>query len=430
MSTESLPLAPAKLEAQPRGFGFTLLAPAIIVGLALLAQWAVNPLLGDYLSRVMLDVGVAILMGVSLNIVNGYTGQFSLGHAAFFAIGGYVAAGITYYLSIATWNSAALHDGLVNAQSAYFLLATLVGGVVAAGAGWLVGLPSLRLRGDYLAIVTLGFGEIVRVLLQQTNAQRFSREELSATSFSELVPPPMGASLGFINIPNITLNNYFWTALAVGLCVLFAWRLKKSTFGRAMIAIRENEVAAEAMGVNITKLKVRAFVFASFFAGIAGSLYAHTANQIAPGDSGITRSTDAVIIVVLGGLGSISGAVLAAILVTVASEWLRDPTQPLALGGVSVEIWWLIGLVGLVRVATLIGQNRKLVRSAIIWTLLTAGVAFATYAGRKYGINLGDYRMIIYALVLIVVMIGRPSGLFGTSEITDLFRRKPKAVTK
>jgi branched-chain amino acid transport system permease protein len=388
-----------------------LIAPAIVLIAAFVLFGWIRPHTDAYYARVAMNVGIAIIMAVSLNIVNGYTGQFSLGHAAFFAIGGYAAAGITYYTSIELWNSPATHAGLFNAQSGIFFLATIVGGLVAAGAGWLVGLPSLRLRGDYLAIVTLGFGEIVRVLLQQTNAQLYSQQEIAHAKWSDLFPPPLNAARSFNNIPNVT--NFFWTTLFVGACLIFAWRLKRSTFGRAMIAIRENEVAAEAMGVNITRLKVWAFVFAAFFAGIAGSLYAHLSFQLNPGDSGIQRSIDAVIMVVLGGLGSISGSVLAAILLTVGNEWLREPTH----------IWHIALGVMIIR---LIVWPTKRLKSAVWWIVAIGLAEGARSLALRQGLDPGDYRMILYALALVLMMILRPSGLFGTKEITDLpaMRRK------
>ncbi len=349
---------------------FAILAPILLIGFAVMFDMVLRKIVGGYVQRVAIDCCIAITMAVSLNIVNGFTGQFSIGHAAFFAIGAYVSGGITYYASIGLWDSPAAWGDILHSpslqvfqQSLIYFLAMIAGGLIAAIAGWLVGLPSLRLRGDYLAIVTLGFGEIVRNLLQLTNAQRFSQKEIADAKWSELIPPPVGGALGFINIPKMT--TLFWAALAAAACVVFAWRLKKSTFGRAMIAIRENEIAAEAMGVNITRLKVWAFIFAAFFAGIAGGVYAHEPGiQIGPDDSGFAISFDIVIMVVLGGLGSITGSVLAAVSLTLVNEYLRE---------------------------------------------------------------YGSYRMIIYALILILMMIVRPNGLFGTRELLDFWRRKKKS---
>jgi len=379
-------------------------APLIVVAIALLLQFTVRPLTGEYVERIVLDSGIAVILAVSLNIVNGYTGQFSIGHAAFFAIGGYTAAAITYYTSLLLWNDVSTAHFFT--KTVIWLFATVIGGIVAAGAGWLVGLPSLRLKGDYLAIVTLGFGEIVRVLLQQTNGQLYSRDEVHAATLGQLIPPPIGGALGFINIPKVTL--LFWAVLFAGLTLIVAWRLKRSTFGRSMIAIRENEIAAESMGVNVTRLKVWAFVIGAFFAGVAGSLAAHEMGQIlTPGDAGFSKSFDVVIMVVLGGLGSISGATLAAILITVAGEWLRGPTH----------IWYVFVPLLILR---LIFWPDKRAKAAIVWGIAIAAVEGIRSLALYEQIDLGEYRMIIFALVLILTMILRPGGLFGTTEVTDV----------
>ena len=392
----------------PRWAAFVLIA-----GLAAGLQLTVGRFLGDYAGQIAISVGVAMTLAVSLNIVNGYTGQFSIGHAAFFAIGAYAAAAVTFYGSVLVWDDPQTGSAF-GGQVGLFVVATAVGGLVAAAAGWLVGLPSLRLQGDYLAIVTLGFGEILRILLQQTNAQIFSRAELHAATFGQFVPPPLGGALGFINAPKV--NNVFWTALFTGLTILVAWRLKKSTFGRGMIAIRENEIAAESMGVNVTRLKVWAFVIAAFFAGVAGSLYAHTiGTTVGPRDAGFTESFNVVIMVVLGGLGSISGAALAAVLWVVANQWLLEPTHV-----------WHVGL-GVLAVR-LIAWPFDRVRAAAWGVGLIAVVEGLRSLAVYNGVDLGKYRIILFALVLILVMIGRPGGLFGTYEITDLPRARRKLL--
>jgi branched-chain amino acid transport system permease protein len=358
-----------------------LLPPLLAVAVALGIHF-ITPMIGQYSERIMLDIAVAMVAAVSLTIVNGFTGQFSIGHAAFMALGGYMAAWITYYASMFIWKmtwAEASRAGLAWAPASLFgplqwllLGAAVAGGLFAAIGGWIVGLPSLRLKGDYLAIVTLGFGEILRVILQQTSPQVWSYGELlwrhrigfDTTNPGWIYPPGVGGALGFSDVPKVT--NLFWAYLFVGATVLFAYRLKMSSYGRAMISIREDEIAAEAMGVNVTKLKVRAFMFAAFFAGMAGALYAHQpGTTLRPVDAGFQRSFDIVMMVVLGGLGSISGAMLAAIVVT--------------------------------------GLNAFLV-------------------------PYGPYRMIIFALTLILMMIFRPQGLLGLHEIWDLFRSRSRAA--
>jgi branched-chain amino acid transport system permease protein len=311
--------------------------------------------LGQYRVKIYVTCCIAIIMAVSLNVVNGYTGQFSLGHAAFMAVGGYASGAITYYGSFKLFGSAQIAGGLFGRGDMLFLASLFAGGLVAAFFGWLVGLPSLRLRGDYLAIVTLGFGEIVRVLIQRSSPVLWDLEEINQTSMLKLATH-LGGTIGFQGLPKYT--NAFWVTFFALSTIYICYRLKASIHGRAFLAIRENEIAAEAMGVNTTKYKVRAFVIAAFFAGIGGGLFAHEgAVMINPRELGFMRSLDYVIMVVLGGMGSISGAVIAAVGLTILPEVLRQ---------------------------------------------------------------VADYRLIVYALLLITVMILRPQGLMGIKEIWEI----------
>jgi branched-chain amino acid transport system permease protein len=348
-------LQPGLLPTTPR----IVLPFAIGLALAFGGQLVLVPVLGPYYSKILVDIGINIILAVSLNLVNGFTGQFSIGHAGFMAVGGYVAGFFTYYLSYKWWGSAAIHGGFLGDGDLLFVGACVVGGLCAAVVGYIVGLPSLRLRGDYLAIVTLGFGEILRVLLQRTDDVLFDAKEIAARPLGSLVNN-VGGALGFTGLPYYT--TMFWTWSFVTLTLVVAYRLKESTHGRAFLSIRENEIAAEAMGINTTKYKVRAFVISSFFAGVAGGLFAHeVGTSLNPRELGFLKSFDVIIMVVLGGMGSVSGAVLAAIILTILPELLRS------------------------------------------------------FAG---------YRMIIYALALIIMMIVRPQGLFGIREIWELRRRR------
>lgn len=335
-----------------RSIAANLIFFVVVLGFSIGLNWAFpdNRDTG-YHNKLLSDFGVNVILAVSLTLVNGFTGQFSMGHAGFMAVGGYVSAGLTYYLSFRIWGSAAQQSGL--AGEVFFIAASLAGGLGGALLGYLVGLPSLRLRGDYLAIVTLGFGEIVRVVLQQTGEVVRDPQQIAQTPLPKLLTG-LGGSLGFSGIPKYT--TLFSTYLFVGLMIYVAYRLKYSSFGRAFISIREDEIAAEAMGINIAKYKVRAFVISSFFAGIAGALFAHKIG-LNPRELGFQKSFDAIIMVVLGGMGSISGATLAAGVLTILPEWLR---------------------------------------------------AF------------DDYRMILYAAALITIMIVRPQGLFGIHEIWEM----------
>lgn len=303
-----------------------------------------QPAFNPFLLRVLLLSGIFITLAVSLNIVNGFTGQFSIGHAGFMAVGAYIGAAVTFKF-----------PGLQNGGG--LLLSCLVGGAAAALFGWLVGVPSLRLRGDYLAIVTLGFGEIIRVLLENTNT-------FPLTEF-------MGGAVGFSGIPKLT--NFFWVFGLAAVTIALSRNLKRSLHGLAFLSVREDEVAADAMGVNTTQVKVTAFVLGAFLAGAAGSLYAHNEQFILPRTFNFILSINIIVMVVLGGMGSITGATLTAIFFTAIPEYLRTATS----------VPW-------------IAQVYK-----------------------------DEYRLTLFALLLLLTMLLRPQGLFGRGELT-LFRRRPE----
>ena len=278
-----------------------------------------------YYLGLAIDVGINIILAVSLNLINGHTGQFSLGHAGFMAIGGYTAASLTLALS---------QKFPAAATPVLFTGALLAGGLTAALAGLAVGVPTLRLRGDYLAIVTLGFGEIIRFIFENMDC--------------------VGAASGLKGIPNYTSFFWVWSLAAVTVFVITC--LVNSTYGRGFIAVHDDEVAASAMGINPTKYKVTAFVVGAFFAGIAGGLYAHHKQFLSPTGFDFMKSIDIVVMVILGGMGRTTGVIIAAILLTLLPEFLR---------------------------------------------------------------GLAEYRMILYALLIIVLMIARPQGLFAFRKRTN-----------
>lgn len=311
-----------------------------IYGFGLIFPSMLNP----YMQTIAMYCGINIILAVSLNLVNGFTGQFSIGHAGFMAAGAYLSAFLTMqapHLSALFPALAASTGGLLD--SINFLVTTLLGGLLAALAGYAVGLPSLRLKGDYLAIVTLGFGEIIRVVLLNVDT--------------------VGGARGMYGISKFT--TFFWTWAWVFVCCMTVVRLMKSTHGRAFLSVREDEIAAEAMGIDTTKYKVRAFVISSFFAGVAGSLFAHYLCYLNPSTFNFMKSIDVVVMVVLGGMGSITGSVVAAIIITLLPEVLR-PLQEIT------------------RI---------------------------------------DFRMVIYSLTLIVLMLTKPKGLFGSAELSDVWKK-------
>jgi branched-chain amino acid transport system permease protein len=255
--------------------------------------------LDDYFLHVLLAAAVNVTLAVSLNLINGHTGQFSLGHAGFMAVGAYASAAVT-----TLWPAA--DPGLLAGAGplftqGLFLLALLAGGAAAALCGLLVGIPSLRLRGDYLAIVTLGFGEIIRVVLQSTET--------------------LGGATGLPGLPR--WSSPAWCVGVAALSIYVVGCVVRSTYGSGYLATRDDEIAAESCGVDTTRCKVNAFVVGAFFAGVAGGLYAHLICYINPSGFGFLKSVEIVAMVILGGMGSTPGVALAAVALTVLLESLR-----------------------------------------------------------------------------------------------------------
>ena len=302
-------------------------------------DFQINP----YYARIINLVGINITLAVSLNLINGLAGQFSIGHAGFMAVGGYTATYLTVFHGQAL---AGLVGGTVTSGAGsvvVMVLSLTVGALAAACAGLAVGIPSLRLKGDYLAIVTLGFSEIIRVII--------------------LNIPAVGGATGFTDALPIT--NFFWIFGVALMTITIVRNITNSTFGRALGAIRGDEIAAEAMGVNTTRFKVLAFVISAALAGMAGGLSGQLfANPLSPQSLNFVKSIEVVVMIVVGGIGSITGAVLGATTMTILPEALRTVDQ-----------------------------------------------------------QFPGLRMVLYALLLILFMIFRPEGLLGRKELKDLFRR-------
>lgn len=273
-------------------------------------------------NSVILQVGIYVILAVSLNIATGYLGQLPLGHAGFMAVGAYAGA--------IFWKGA----GAGLPESVSLVLGLVVAGLVAAVFGVIIGIPALRLKGDYLAIITLGFGEIIRVCIIN-------------------LPDLTGGTPGLMGIPKYSTFTVVYIAVILT-CVLIHMMMK-SRHGRAILSIRENEIAAEACGIHVTYYKVLAFAVSAFFAGIAGALYAGFQGLLVPGSFNFMASINILVMVVLGGMGSMIGAIIAAAVLT---------ALPLALQ------------------------------------------AFNTY------------RMVIYSVLLIATMIFKPSGLFGQYDFS------------
>ena len=296
----------------------------VAVTYAALKGLMLGNIIDAYYEITLMLIGINIMLAVSLNLVTGFTGQFSLGHAGFMAIGAYTCAIINLSMRSLTG----------------FLLGVFLAAVFAAAVGILIGIPTLRLKGDYLAIATLGLAEIIRVVILN----------LEITN---------GAA-GLSGVPKFV--NFEWLFFFTVATVLCINNFIHSSHGRACISIREDEIAAESMGINVTKYKTIAFAMGAFFAGIAGAVYASYFHVIMPSQFGFLKSIDILVIVVLGGMGSVSGSILAAVLLAVATTYLQ---------------------------------------------------AFP------------EVRMIVYSLLLVSVMIFRPQGIMGSKELTldKLIRR-------
>ena len=295
----------------------------------------------DYQGRLLVFIAINVILATSLNLINGFTGQFSIGHAGFMAVGAYSSAYFTVTYGKAVEASLSVLGETI-ASSVVLLIAILIGAIVAAVAGLMVGIPSLRLKGDYLAIVTLGFAEIIRIVILNIDA--------------------VGGATGY-TVPGYA--NFLWIAIFAVITVVVVHNIVKSDAGRALVSIREDELAAEAMGVNVTRYKVTSFVIGSSFAGIAGVLFAHYNKFLSTNDFQFIKSFEIIIMIVIGGMGSMTGAILGAIIVTLLPELLR--------------------------------------------LLPEFQVGATTF-------KFADLRLVIFALILILTMILRPQGILGTNE--------------
>jgi len=307
-----------------------LINGVLIVLLFLLGQVLISTgIMSSYFQKILLQVGIYMIAAVSLNVATGYLGQLPLGHAGFMAVGGYAAGIFMKSFPI---------KGILS-----FVLAILLAGIVAGIFGVIIGIPALRLKGDYLAIITLGFGEIIRVIL-------LNIDTVLGFKFT-------GGAAGLMGIPKYT--SYPVVFICVVITCLIIHTMMKSRHGRAILSIRENEIAAESCGINTFYYKTMAFVASAFFAGVSGALFASYLGLLVPGDFGFMKSIEILVMVVLGGMGSMLGSMLAAAVLTIVPFALQSISQTVA-----------------------------------------------------------DYRMVIYSILLIVVMIFKPSGLLGTYDFS------------
>lgn len=304
---------------------FLITAASIAVSYLALIFLFQAGIISNYYQGIIIAACINVILAVSLNLTTGCLGELVLGHAGFMSIGAYASALFTLNMDLP--------------MAVEFPISLLLGGLVAGFCGMLIGIPALRLRGDYLAIITLGFGEIIRVIILNL---KFT-----------------GGGRGLSGIPEYTSFNWVFFIMVATIILMFT--LIFSRHGRSILAIRDNLIAAEAVGVNTTFYKIYAFTISSFFAGVAGGLYAHYITVLDPTTFGFMRSVEILIMVVLGGMGSFTGSVFAAGFLTLLPELLR---------------------------------------------------------------GLNDYRLLIYSIALVVMMIFRPEGLLGKKELSDLFKKK------
>lgn len=385
--------------------------------LAFVACFLLNSVANGFNSLIqtwIILAGLYVTLAVSLNLINGITGQFSIGHFAFYQVGAYTAGAL----------SKAMYDHQPLGPQLWFVVTLLAGAAVASLAGLVVGLPSLRLRGDYLAIVTLGFGEIIRITTQNI--------------------PYIGRASGMDVIPKPTdkIGHITWLVWLLAILTIAVSRnLLKSAHGLRFLAVREDEVASAAMGVNVTRTKVLAFVLGSAFAGAAGALYAHQSGYILPDMFKMENSFMVLTMVVLGGTGSITGSALAGVTLFLIPEYLRDlKAVPVTLIGGAI--------IGLITAVVLIrndqanfhgaGRDKALrivgfIGGAIVATFVLQAILGFIPGLSKISVAGTQLRLPIFSITLIVLMLLRPQGIFAHHEfswtwVRSLFNRRKEAV--
>ena len=400
-----------------RGILVAVVVIAVLVGLEL----GMDSVVSDSSIRNLLYFAACnVLAALSLNVINGMAGQFSIGHAGFIALGAYTSAIVGAHLhdKIAAWQLHTTDPSEIAAFDPTFAnsfivmpICILASAIVAGAFGFLVGLPSLRLRGDYLAIVTLGFSEVVRLVIstakltgQETVGDAWHAVHGPGSFFHALSVSisNLGGENGYQGTNTNGLPLYagpFWVFGSVIVVAILAWRLKFSSWGRALRALREDEIAAAAVGVDPTRYKVRSFVISAVGASIAGSMLAlmhDGTGSVGPGDYKMDKSFEIITMVILGGSGSISGAIVGGLFVTFTVKF--------------IEYFQSTSAGNLIRGPHLIGAT-------------------------SFTVDLNALRMMIYAAILVAVVIRRPEGVFGErefsfSKLVARFKRAPAEAKK
>lgn len=354
--------------------------------------------LSDFVKTLFMLSGLYVTLAVSLNLINGITGQFSIGHAAFYQVGAYTAGvlALKFHPTLASLN--------------WYLPLAMIGSAIAAGlAGLVVGLPSLRLKGDYLAIVTMGFGEIISIIAKN--------QDLLGKAYGMSVEPRR---------PTIWL---VWM-LAI-ICIAVCRNLLKNVHGLSFLAVREDEVASSAMGVNVTGVKVTAFVIGSAFAGAAGALYAHGIGFISPANFSMDVSFIILTMVVLGGTGSITGSALAGLVLFYIPELMRYmPKIPMSL--LASTAIALIAAVAIVKRLADHFHGPKNTKALYMLAAVAGGVLLAfilkfplaSVPSLHEDVEGAKLRLVVFAVTLVVLMLLRPQGVFAHHEFSWAWLRK------
>ncbi len=336
----------------------------------------------SYLLEIMTLMGIFMILAMSLNVICGLTGVLQLGHAGFYALGAYSAAIYAVYCYNPNLDFIGIPAPFWN-----FAFGACFAMIVPALFSLLIGIPCLRLSGDYLAIATLGFGEIIRMSLNtisfpapadmeqfRADAAVVPMRQMMTLDYSDRFGEATGINMPFDSV----FVQWWFVLILVAVVWILLVNLKRSAIGRALLAIREDEIAARAMGVNLPAYKLSSFVICAVFAGLAGALYAHSKDNISPNDFDLMITIHVLLIVVLGGLGSFSGSLVASVI--------------------------LIGIPGIIRIVPTV-LNRM---------------------GYQGNLDIARYQQLIFALLLIVLIRLAPNGIFGMNEFRDLFRRRRK----